>query len=188
MKKEFLIDKINLGMSLNQISNQTNKSLTSIRYWVKKHNITIPNKSFKDLGKKDYGDKRFCPRCEKECKIEDFYTRRGKENSSVYCKKCTNIQTLGRQRNFKKQMVDYKGGKCMKCGYDKCINALEFHHMNPQEKDFTLSHMKNYSFNKIVTDELDKCILVCANCHREIHFELTNNSYPRLDSNQKPTT
>jgi hypothetical protein len=70
-------------------------------------------------------------------------------------------------------MVEYKGGKCMRCGYNKCINALEFHHKNPDEKEFTLSHLKNYSFTKIIRDELDKCELVCANCHREIHFELS---------------
>jgi len=172
MTKEFLLKKINDGSSLRQISQETNKGLTSIRYWIKKHNITIPNKSFKDIGKKDYGDSRFCPRCEKNCNITEFYNRRGKENSSVYCKKCTNEQTLIRQRHLKKQMVEYKGGKCSKCGYDKCINALEFHHIDPNEKEFTLSHLKSYSFTKIIMEELDKCEIVCANCHREIHFEL----------------
>ena len=175
MKKEFLLEKLNQGMSLNQISSETNKSLTSIRHWMKKYSIPSPNKSFKDVGKKDYGETRFCPRCEKNCSTSDFYNRRGKENSSVYCKKCTNLQTVERQRNFKKQMVDYKGGKCVKCGYDKCISALEFHHLNPNEKEFTLSHLKNYRFDEIIMNELDKCDLVCANCHREIHYELLKN-------------
>lgn len=175
MKKEFLLEKLNQGLSLRQISFDTNKSLTSIRHWMKKYGIPSPNKPFKDLGKKDYGETRFCPRCEKNCSTSDFYNRRGKENSSVYCKKCTNLQTVERQRNFKKQMVDYKGGKCVKCGYDKCISALEFHHLNPNEKEFTLSHLKNYRFDEIIMNELDKCDLVCANCHREIHYELSKN-------------
>ena len=75
-----------------------------------------------------------------------------------------------RQRN-KERAVKYKGGKCVKCGYDKCIIALEFHHINPEEKDFSPSSNMNKSWDKIKL-ELDKCILVCSNCHREIHYNL----------------
>lgn len=75
-----------------------------------------------------------------------------------------------RKKN-KERSVEYKGGKCVKCGYDKCIRALEFHHLNPLEKDFGPSQNMNMSWNKIKI-ELDKCILVCSNCHREIHEDL----------------
>lgn len=75
--------------------------------------------------------------------------------------------------NNKLKAVEYKGGKCIKCGYDKCINALEFHHINPLEKDINLNtrglnRKKSFEKQKL---ELDKCILVCANCHREIHYQ-----------------
>ena len=72
-------------------------------------------------------------------------------------------------------MVEYKGGSCIKCGYNKCIGALEFHHMDPSNKDFTLSHIKSGKFDDRVKNELDKCILVCANCHRGIHEKLQIN-------------
>lgn len=65
----------------------------------------------------------------------------------------------------KKKAVEYKGGSCIKCGYNKCLTALEFHHVIPEEKDNYNSHW-TFERNK---NELDKCILVCANCHREIH-------------------
>lgn len=70
--------------------------------------------------------------------------------------------------------VQYKGNKCCICGYDKYIGALEFHHLNPNQKDFGIGS-KGYtrSFTK-VKEELDKCICVCANCHREIHAGLIN--------------
>ena len=64
--------------------------------------------------------------------------------------------------------MDYKGGNCIFCGYNKSLSALEFHHMNPQKKDGIKAH---WSFEKSKT-ELDKCILLCANCHREFHEEL----------------
>ena len=183
MTKELLIEMIGKGMSLNQIGKEVGKGLTTVRYWAKKHKVEFPNKPFKEMGKKDYGENRFCPRCKQNCNILEFYDRRGKEHSSVYCKKCTGFQTVERQRKLKKQMVDYKGGKCERCGYDKYIGALEFHHLNPKEKDFNLSQLKRYSFNEVMIDELDKCILLCSNCHREIHGEQMNSVYPRQDSN-----
>lgn len=74
-----------------------------------------------------------------------------------------------RRNKLKEMLVEYKGGKCEICGYDKCINALDFHHLNPNEKDFTVSQYCTLSFDKL-KKEADKCILVCANCHREIHY------------------
>jgi len=63
--------------------------------------------------------------------------------------------------------ADYKGGVCVICGYDKCLASLVFHHEDPLSKDFSISeHMT--SWDAIVL-ELDKCVLVCANCHGEIH-------------------
>ena len=65
--------------------------------------------------------------------------------------------------------VSYKGGCCQVCGYDRCIEALEFHHLDPSQKDFGISK-KGYtrSWEK-VKEEVEKCILLCANCHREAH-------------------
>lgn len=72
----------------------------------------------------------------------------------------------------KKMLIDYKGGKCIKCGYNKCASALEFHHLNPNEKEFAFSASGLNRKDSILKEEVDKCILVCANCHREIHEEL----------------
>lgn len=74
-----------------------------------------------------------------------------------------------KRRKIREQAICYKGGKCQICGYNKCQQALEFHHLDKNEKDFGISQ-KGFtrSWEKIIS-ELDKCILVCANCHREIH-------------------
>jgi 5-methylcytosine-specific restriction endonuclease McrA len=136
---------------------------------MKKYGLVSNFESIRFREIKKYGKTRLCPRCKNECDINDFYKRRGKENSSVYCKKCTNLQTIERQHILKQDMVNYKGGKCENCGYDKYLGALEFHHMNPKEKDFNLSQLKSYKFDQVIKNELDKCILLCANCHREIH-------------------
>lgn len=70
---------------------------------------------------------------------------------------------------LKERLVEYKGGKCEICGYNKCITALEFHHLNPKEKEFGIGNNDILSFERN-KQEADKCILVCANCHREIHY------------------
>lgn len=67
------------------------------------------------------------------------------------------------------------GGKCACCGYDKCQSALELHHINPNEKSFTISEHCNWGWEKI-KNEIKKCVLICANCHREIHAGLINTN------------
>ena len=76
-----------------------------------------------------------------------------------------------RRRKVRQMAVEYKGGRCERCGYDRCIDALEFHHINSSGKDFSISD-KGYtrSWDR-VKEELDKCALLCANCHRELHAQ-----------------
>lgn len=120
-------------------------------------------------------DKKQCPKCgeTKPNTKEYFYVRpdrNGKTQS--YCKVCNHQNTLDRQRKFKKKLVDIKGCECVKCGYNKSNAALHFHHVNPEEKDFNFAKYRNTSFEKNkdkILAELDKCILVCSNCHAEIH-------------------
>jgi ribosomal protein L30E len=84
------------------------------------------------------------------------------------------IAVRKRRRKVKQMAIDYMGGCCQVegCGYNRCSTALEFHHKNPNEKDFGIGY-KGYtrSWDKI-KEELDKCVLVCSNCHREIHAGL----------------
>ena len=77
-----------------------------------------------------------------------------------------------RRKTVRYRALTYKGGRCQRCGYDRCTEALEFHHLTSTKKDFGISS-KGYtrSWEKIRA-ELDKCVLLCANCHREIHSSL----------------
>ena len=70
----------------------------------------------------------------------------------------------------KLELINLMGGCCSKCGYKENIAALEFHHTNPEEKSFQLDarHLSNTSMDKIL-EESHKCVLLCSNCHREIH-------------------
>lgn len=82
------------------------------------------------------------------------------------------VYNNARRQEFKQRAVAYLGGSCSKCGYARCLKALEFHHMDPLTKDFEVSKDSASRTWEKVEKELDKCILVCANCHREIHDSL----------------
>ncbi len=74
-----------------------------------------------------------------------------------------------RRKQIRQLALEYKGGKCSVCGYDRCLKALEFHHLESDKKDFGIS-AKGYTRSwQVIKEELDKCILLCANCHREKH-------------------
>jgi len=72
------------------------------------------------------------------------------------------------KRKKKKALVEYKGGRCEMCNYDKCFAALDFHHKNPDKKDFNVSSKKSLTLERL-KKEVDKCIMLCKNCHTEIH-------------------
>ena len=111
----------------------------------------------------------------KECTTHGLTEYTWRECEKRYrCKKCS-VEAVQRRRYLvKEKAVEYRGGKCEICGYDKCISALEFHHLNPTQKDFGIGHRGYTRSWEKVKEELDKCIMVCANCHREIHEKDSN--------------
>lgn len=169
MEKETLEQLLNNNYSLNKIAELTGKSLTTIRYWVNKHKLKSSYKTFKEQQKKIYDKVRICPKCSQEKELKEFYKKRGKDSASSYCKSCSTKQVLERTQSFKTKMVEYKGGKCIVCSYAKYYGTLEFHHLDPKEKDFNPSKFRFNTFDDKVKQELDKCVLLCANCHREVH-------------------
>lgn len=80
-----------------------------------------------------------------------------------------------KRRAIKKHLIERAGGRCAQCGYDKCQAALQFHHLDPTQKDFTISQNFNNDVEKLYI-EVDKCVLLCANCHAELHQELENQN------------
>lgn len=78
-----------------------------------------------------------------------------------------------RRKKLREMARDYKGGKCQICGYKKCSRALSFHHQDPKKKDFGIS-AKGLTRSWVkIQEEIDKCVLLCANCHMEVHEGIT---------------
>jgi len=78
-----------------------------------------------------------------------------------------------RRRKIKSMAIEYKGGKCQICAYSKYQGALDLHHIDPNQKGFGIADRGHSRSWERVKAELDKCILVCANCHREIEAGVT---------------
>ena len=109
----------------------------------------------------------------KPCLIcgEKFSPKTKSANKRKLCYNCVpdgEVITRGKYIELIKRKI--YDGKCIRCGYDKCISALEFHHINPKNKD-TIVSSDSITIEKAI-EESKKCILICSNCHKEFHANL----------------
>lgn len=113
----------------------------------------------------------------KDCKIEkplDSFSKNGTTPKGSVKRKpnCKPCEAQMITKRFYKIVEDYLGEwKCCKCGYNKYIGALELHHVDPSKKEAQPSKIMSRSEKRII-EEISKCIIVCSNCHREIHAGL----------------
>lgn len=110
-----------------------------------------------------------CNECGKVFRKEHFHI----EHQHGTCKVCFNNKERSKREHVTQQCIDYlnpEGKCCTKCGYNKYNGALDFHHKNPNEKDFMISEIRHKYINKKHKKELDKCELLCGNCHRLEHY------------------
>lgn len=131
-----------------------------------------PFKSHNTTKLEQFTDIYYCPRCNTKKTVNDFYTRSENRRQRVHswCKKCTSYYKTENQREHKIRCVKYKGGCCEVCGYKKNVSALVFHHLDPNKKEFAIGTWRREGKWAETKKELDKCKLVCCNCHAEIHY------------------
>ena len=108
----------------------------------------------------------------KECKKHGLTDHVEDDKNYLRCKACRVDAVTRRRKKVKQMSVEYKGGKCFDCGFESdYYDVYDFHHLDPSKKDFGVSY-KGYtkSWEKVKV-ELDKCVMLCANCHRIRHAE-----------------
>lgn len=130
---------------------------------------------------------KVCGRCKKEKEeIEEFgYSNRKTGLIRSICKICLyNIQKK-RWQDRKRKAIGLLGGKCQKCGYNKNMAALEFHHLDPTTKEYGWNKLRLRKWGTVI-NEIKKCVLLCSNCHMETHWPDDNLVLsPNLDDNNK---
>lgn len=160
MEKQQLIDLVSQRFSTRQIASILKTSQTNTRYWLVKYSL-ITNPTY-------YRRNHHCWKCG-ETDSDKFYGH--KKNA---CARCHNIDVGHRGALLHRKAIEYLGGKCQECGYNKYICSLDAHHIDPSTKDPNFSSWRNWSWERAKA-ELKKCILLCRNCHQAIHsgHELT---------------
>ena len=127
-------------------------------------------------------EKKICSKCGLELPVTEFhkngFDRQGNQKYRGYCKKCANKKESERYYN-KKEYVDNQRTVCIKCG-DTRPYVLDFHHIDKTTKDFTIGRFKKGSLD-LIQKEIDKCICLCANCHREFHYLEAHNNITIYD-------
>ena len=109
-----------------------------------------------------------CTTCHTQKEDSDFYKKGDRLHSM--CKQCFNAYCIERWRQRKTQAVKDFGGKCHDCNQEYPDAVFDFHHLDPSEKDFDWNKLRLRSIDSI-REELSKCVMLCANCHRIRHID-----------------
>lgn len=178
--KEIILKLRKEGKTYNEIQKIVNLSKGTISYHCNRHGlggIDLKLKNELILAIKEYTKthnnkktaQHFNVSLSTVAKYKDKITPIEISESEKRKKNYERVKTF--RQKLKDKSIEYKGGKCVLCGYDKSKWALDFHHQNPNEKDFNLASYKTLKWENI-KNELDKCILLCSNCHREEHEKI----------------
>ena len=151
------------GLTLREIATAVDRSVTTVRYWLERWEIsrTHPRRRGYDPATAPRESLR---RCSKHGLTLFVLEGRG----SYRCKRCRQERVSVWRRKMKARLVEEAGGRCALCGYDRCQAALQFHHRDPADKLFAISHEGLTRSLARAREEARKCVLVCANCHAEI--------------------
>lgn len=165
------------GLSLREVARRLDRSLATVRHWMWRYELK-PNPRRKRGT--DNGPRETVSRCKHHG--ETGFVREGR--GYYRCKRCRIERVSQRRRQIKRKLVEEAGGKCLICGYDRCQQVLQFHHLDPTTKEFHLGQngvTRSLARSRV---EAKKCVLLCANCHGEVEAGIAAvplNSVPDAD-------
>jgi transposase len=159
--RELLEKLASSGATLREMGQSLNRSITTIRYWLGVWEIARPSRSKVDPAIAPLWTERRCQ--------THGWTRFRLESTGYYrCSRCRQAAVSKRRRKVKSMLVEESGGRCVACGYDRCQAALQFHHVDPTTKSFSLSQEGVTRGLELAREEVAKCVLLCATCHAEV--------------------
>jgi transposase len=167
LSKDELERLLAAGLSLREIARRTGRSLATIRHWMRRYELK-PNPRRKRGS--DGASREAVSRCKHHG--ETNFVREGR--GYYRCKRCRVERVSQRRRQIKRKLVEEAGGKCLICGYDRCQQVLQFHHLDPTTKEFHLGQNGVTRSLAKSRAEARKCILLCANCHGEVEAGITS--------------
>lgn len=157
------------GLTLTQMAERLNRSITTIRYWLAKLGISRGDVAYRKRQRRlQEAEATGIRKRLGECQRHGQTTFRLDSRGGWYCPQCTSEAVSKRRRRVKEVLVAEAGGQCVICGYDRYVGALQFHHRNPRHKAFHLAQNGMTRSLERAREEVRKCVLLCANCHAEV--------------------
>jgi transposase len=154
------------GLSIRQIAVRTERSPTTVRHWLRRYGISTDRAvvlSERAAARRSASEivRRTCRR---HGRTDFVLEARG----SYRCLRCRSEWVAERRRRVKRRLMEEAGGRCVLCGYDRYPGALQFHHIDPSTKAFSLGNDGITRSLEKARAEAAKCVLLCSNCHAEI--------------------
>lgn len=164
---ETLLEK---GYSLRRATRELDRSLATIRHWVHAYGLATPR--MRNLQRAQAAREGGSRRAELECDKHGVTEFRADRSGRFRCVTCASDQVTNRRRRVKQILVEEAGGRCALCGYDSYVGRLQFHHLDPSAKSFTVSNEGVTLALESIRMEAKKCVVLCANCHAEVEAGL----------------
>lgn len=165
LSREQLEPLVEQGASIAEIAESVQRSKATVRHWLKEFGLITRRAQQRSSAPETTGDEETVLR---HCERHGLTTFKRRAPSGYRCLKCRSEAVTERRRRVKQLLVGEAGGACQLCGYRRCLAALEFHHVDPTDKRFSLSHRGVARSLERARAEAKKCALLCANCHAEI--------------------
>jgi len=148
------------GATLREMAERLDRSPSTIRYWLARYDMKAPSLR----RRRGEGPRCAMFECRRHGRTEFILEGRG----YYRCKRCRAAGVAKRRRVIKRKLVEEAGGRCIICGYSRWLGALQFHHVEPGSKEFHLAHRGHSRAIAKSRAEMQKCVLLCANCHAEV--------------------
>ncbi len=172
--RQTLEDAVEDGWTLNEMSEAVDRDISTVRYWLKQYGLKPTGGARRREAReaKRLGLRHIERRCGRHGRTKFVLEARG----SYRCMKCRGEDVSAWRRRAKRLLVEEAGGRCQICGYDRYIGALQFHHLDPSTKSFSLSMRGCTRSIGELRAEAAKCQLLCANCHAEVEHGCAETS------------
>jgi hypothetical protein len=166
LRQSDLESLVERGKSVAQIAAAVGRSTGTVRHWLREYGLKTLT------AERRHAVTVQTMRLTLDCPHHGHTLFQARGEGGYRCLKCRSEAVTRRRRRIKQLLVEEAGGACQACGYDRCVAALEFHHLEPSDKAFALSHRGVARSIDKARAEAKKCALLCSNCHVEVETGL----------------
>jgi transposase len=171
LRREQLEDLVAAGLSIAEIAQAVDRSKAAVRHWLRRYGLRtrLAASADRQHDARAAGLKTVSLVCRRHGKTTFVIDTTG----AYRCRRCRVESVTRRRRRVKEMLVADAGGCCVLCGYDRCLGALHFHHLDPAQKRLSVAYGGVTLAIEALRAEVQKCVLLCSNCHAEVEGGVT---------------